>query len=209
VSPSVEGSRMTRIPPPQRGDRNDVTSPLPVRRPRRVGRRRITAGPPHDEFPALGRLIYSAASQSPHHRSPPRSRWTIAATPGVLSVPSTNRRFTDPEEVPEMFPHPEDLYRAHRLQHAEMIRNHTLERQARAAHRPTHRLREISLHVGGFVRSRRWWRGITSLFTGHGHRAGTVTTAPPNGALPIVTPPGFALGSPAVLTDSPPVSPGR
>ena len=66
---------------------------------------------------------------------------TIAATPGFLlpfanrTVPS-RKEFTDPEEVPEMFPHPEDLYRAQQQRHAETIRNHTLERQAGAAARP-------------------------------------------------------------------------
>jgi hypothetical protein len=129
--------------------------------------------------------------------------WTIAATPGVLSVHFTNRRFTDPEEVPEMFPHPEDLYRAHQLQHTEMIRNHTLERQARAANRPTHRLREIGLHHSGFVLARHWWKGITALFTRHSQRAGTVTTALRNGALPVIAPPRFPLGSSvSALTDS-------
>jgi hypothetical protein len=188
---------MTRFPiAAERGDRNDVTSPLPVRQSLKVGCRRITAGPPHDEFPALGPLIYQRlAAQSPHHRSPPRRTWTIAATPGVPSSPFTNRRFTDPEEVPEMFPHPEDLHRAHQLQHAEMIRNHTLERQARAAHRPTHRLREIGLHVSGFVRSSRWWKGVTALFTRHSHQAGTGTTALRDGALPTITP-GFLSAHP-------------
>ena len=102
-----------------------------------------------------------------------------------------------------MFPHPEDLYRAHQQQHAEMIRNHTLERQARAANRPTHRLREIGLHISGFVLSTRWWKGITALFTRHSHPARTVTTGPRNGALPIIAPPRFPLGSPAsALTES-------
>src|SRR5664280_213582 len=51
----------------RRGDRNDVTPPLPVRRSLKVGCRRITAGPRslHNEFPALGRLIYQRlAAQS-------------------------------------------------------------------------------------------------------------------------------------------------
>jgi hypothetical protein len=49
----------------RRGDRNDVTPPLPVRQSLKVGCRRITAGPPHEEFPALGRLIYQRlAAQS-------------------------------------------------------------------------------------------------------------------------------------------------
>jgi hypothetical protein len=78
-----------------------------------------------------------------------------------------------------MFPHPEDLYRLHQQQHAEMIRSHTRERQARAAHQPSHRLREIGLHVSGFVPSRRWWKGITSLFNRHNHQAGAGLAAGP------------------------------
>ena len=95
-----------------------------------------------------------------------------------------------------MFPHPEDLYRAHQQQHAEMIRNHTLERQTSAARRPRHGLHEIGLHVCGFVLSSRWWKGILALFTRHNHRAGTVTTALRNDALPIITPPRFPSAHP-------------
>jgi hypothetical protein len=102
-----------------------------------------------------------------------------------------------------MFPHPEDLHRLHQQQHAELIRNHTLERQARAAHRPRRRLREIGLHISDFVLSRRWWTGITGLFTPHNHRDRSVTPALRNAALPIITPPPFPLGSPATaLADS-------
>ena len=97
-----------------------------------------------------------------------------------------------------MLPHPQDLHRMHQRQHAELIRNHTLERQARAAHRPRRRLRENGLNVIGFVLSRRWWSGITALFTHHNHRNRTVTTALRNGALPIITPSTFPLGSPAI-----------
>ena len=60
-----------------------------------------------------------------------------------------------------MFPHPEDLHRLHQQQHAELIRHHTLVRQARAANPPTHRLREIGLQISTFVLSGRWWKGIT------------------------------------------------
>ena len=102
-----------------------------------------------------------------------------------------------------MFPHPEDLHRLHQLQHAEIARNHALIRQARAAHPPTHRLREISLHISGFVLSRRWWTNITGLFTHHNHPDRTFTTAVRKGALPAITPSTFPLGSPAsALTDS-------
>jgi hypothetical protein len=96
-----------------------------------------------------------------------------------------------------MFPHPEDLHRLHQQQHAELIRNHTLERQARAALRPRRRLREIGLNVFHFILSRRWWRGITAPLTHHNHRDRSVTTALRNGALPIITPPMFPLGPPA------------
>jgi len=96
-----------------------------------------------------------------------------------------------------MFPHPEDLYRAQERQHAELIRNHTLERQARAAHPPTHRLREIGCHVGSFVLSGRWWEAITALFTPYSHPDRTGTTALRNGTLPIIAPPTLPLGSPA------------
>jgi hypothetical protein len=82
-----------------------------------------------------------------------------------------------------MFPHPEDLHRMHQLQHAEMIRNHTLERRARAANRPTHRLREIAVHVRTFVLSRRWWKGIVALFTHHGIQDRSITTELRNAAL--------------------------
>lgn len=95
-----------------------------------------------------------------------------------------------------MFPHPEDLHRLHKQQHAELIRNHMLERQARAAHRPRRRLHEIGLNVIHFILARRWWRGITAPFTHHNHRDRTVTTALRNGALPIITPPTFPLGPP-------------
>jgi hypothetical protein len=78
-----------------------------------------------------------------------------------------------------------------------LIRNHTLERQVRAAQRQRRRLSEIGLNVIRFVLSRRWWRGITALFTHHNHRDRTVTTALRNGALPIITPSTFPLGPPA------------
>jgi hypothetical protein len=90
-----------------------------------------------------------------------------------------NRRFIDPEEVPEMFIHPEDLHRLHQLEHAEMIRNHSQERQARAARRSTRSLREIGRHIGGFVHPRRWWNGIGALFASRGRQDGTGTTALP------------------------------
>jgi hypothetical protein len=72
-----------------------------------------------------------------------------------------------------------------------LVRNHTLERQARAAHRPRRRLGEIGLNVIRFVLSRHWWRGITALFTHHNNRDRTVTTALRNGPLPP-----FSLGPP-------------
>ena len=103
-----------------------------------------------------------------------------------------------------MFLHPEDLHRLHHQQHTELIRNHMLERQARAAHRPRRRLREIGLNVIHFILYRRWWRGITAPFTHHNHRDRTVTTALRNGALPITPPPTFVVGSPATArTGSP------
>ena len=102
-----------------------------------------------------------------------------------------------------MFPHPEDLHRLHQQQHAEITRNHTLARRARAAHPPTHRLREISLHISGFVLSRRWWKDITGLFALHSHPDRSATTPLRHAALPIITPPTFPLGSPAgALADS-------
>jgi hypothetical protein len=102
-----------------------------------------------------------------------------------------------------MFPHPEDLHRLHQQQHAELIRHHTLLRQARGANPPTHRLREIGLQISTFVLSGRWWKGITALFTHHNHPDRTFTTAGRKGALPAITPSTFPLGSPAsALTDS-------
>ena len=99
-----------------------------------------------------------------------------------------------------MFPHPEDLHRLHHQQHAELIRHHTLVRQA---HPPTHRLREIGLHIIGFVVSGRWWKGNTALFSHNNDRVRTVTTTLRNGALPIITPSPVPLGSPAnALADS-------
>ena len=82
-----------------------------------------------------------------------------------------------------MFPHPEDLYRSQQLRHAETIRNHTLERQARAAARPPHRLREITLRIGGFVLSRRWWKGIAALFTRR-RSAGSAPSQPHRATVP-------------------------
>jgi hypothetical protein len=76
-----------------------------------------------------------------------------------------------------MFPHPEDMHRLHQQQHAELIRHHTLVRQARGANPPTHRLREIGLQISTFVLSGRWWKGITALFTHHNHPDRTFTTA--------------------------------
>jgi hypothetical protein len=92
-----------------------------------------------------------------------------------------------------MFPHPEDLYRHVQQQHTELIRNRALERQARAIHPPTHRVREIALHVRGLVFSRRWWNGISALFNRRSHPAGTPTTGLDNGALPIATSPASPL----------------
>ena len=63
-----------------------------------------------------------------------------------------------------MFPHPEDLHRAHQFQHANLIRTRERERRARAAGRAAHSLREIVLQLSTFLRSRRWWKSITALF---------------------------------------------
>ena len=102
-----------------------------------------------------------------------------------------------------MFPHPEDLHRFHQQQHAELIRHHTLLRQARGANPPTHRLREIGLQISTFVLSGRWWTNITGLFTHHNHPDRSATTPLRNAALPIITPPTFPPGSPAsALADS-------
>ena len=95
-----------------------------------------------------------------------------------------------------MFPHPEYLYRYQQQQHAELIRNRALERQARAIHPPTHRVREIALYVGGLVSPRRWWNGITALFNRHSHPAGPPTTTLNNGGPPIITSPAPPLGTP-------------
>ena len=77
-----------------------------------------------------------------------------------------------------MFLHPEDLYRLHQQQHPELIRNRALDRQARAAHQPSHRLREIGLHVSGLALSRRWWKAITAHFHRDSNQTGTPTSAP-------------------------------
>ena len=96
-----------------------------------------------------------------------------------------------------MFPHPEDLHRAHQRQHAEMMRNHARERQARQArdgYRRTRRFRETAVSVGRFVASGHWWKVITALFTGHNHPTGAGATAAPP---PIPTQPASPLGSAA------------
>jgi hypothetical protein len=72
----------------RRGDRNEVASPLPVRQSRNLGCRKITAGPPHDEFPALGRLINQRlAAQYPLHRFPTPKYVDDRRYPGGFSVP--------------------------------------------------------------------------------------------------------------------------
>ena len=86
-----------------------------------------------------------------------------------------------------MFPHPEDLHRAHQLQHAEMIKNHARERQARAAHRPTRRRRGTGLFISVLVMPWHWWKGIVTRFTRRNIQTGTVTTALHNGTLPVIT----------------------
>ena len=99
--------------------------------------------------------------------------------------------------------HPEDLHRLLQLEHAEMIRNRSLEREARAARRPPRRLREMGGHISGLVHPRRWLKGITSLFTRRGRQDGTGTTAFGKDALPIVPPTASPLGSPLrAVTDS-------
>lgn len=105
--------------------------------------------------------------------------------------------------------HPEDLYRAYQLEHAETVRKHTLERQARAAHRPTRRLREIASHVVSSVRLRRWSRVLSSLTIRRSHRNAT-GMVPRDGALPPAAPTPVAVGSAAgAVADPAPESPGR
>ena len=96
-----------------------------------------------------------------------------------------------------MFPHPEDLHRAHQRQHAEMMRNCALERQAREArhgHLRTRRPHEIYASVSRFVGSRRWWKVIAALFTRHSNPAGAGAAATP---APIPTQPVSPAGSSA------------
>ncbi len=97
-----------------------------------------------------------------------------------------------------MLPHPEDLYRAQRQLHAEMIRNHALARQARAAHRPARRFREIGRDISGFVDPMRWWKGITSLVNRSSKKDGTSTIMLPTDVQPITAPITFPLDSPAL-----------
>jgi hypothetical protein len=94
----------------------------------------------------------------------------------------TTTSFTDPQEVFQMFPHPEDLRRMHHVEHAEMMKSRTLERRARQAghrHGRTRPFHEISVRIRGFVASRRWW----ALFTGRNHRGGTSTVGTPSPVL--------------------------
>lgn len=102
--------------------------------------------------------------------------------------------------------HPEDLYRTHQLLHGEMIRNHALERQANAARRPTRILREIVLHVIGFIQLRPWWRSLITLAGRRRHETGNVTTPPPDGALPLIAPTVCAGSSASSLTDPAPTT---